>query len=79
MSRATGEIRPVTIDATEPSSWLAQVATDWGKSTFEPYVETGKALISSFAYVTIAAFCALVLLYVLRLILRRVRINHYSK
>lgn len=73
MSRATGDVRPVTVELIEESSWLWSYVTPH----VEPWRRAAVESANTIAFFAALVLCALLTLYLCRLMLRRQRINGY--
>lgn len=78
MSRAAGDVRPVTLE--EPSAnWILESTLEWVTVQAQPYLAASANLVY---YVKMAVFIFFLLffvMYIVRRILRSARISHYSR
>lgn len=79
MSRAAGDVRAVTVDSTQTGGWFIATFFDWIRAQLQPHIEAGERWLSYAQYFVVAAFVITAVLFILRMILRRARIRHYSR
>lgn len=80
MSRATGDVRPVNPDVDlSPTSWAIEGLSAWTRNQVHSFANDATELFymarTAVILIAIGAFA----LWLLRTLLRRSRINHYSR